>query len=46
MTEFVESLKRLYTDNKVSDVILKRLIESKKISIAEFKHIIGKEEDD
>ena len=42
MTEFVESLKRLYINKKVTDVILKRLLESKKISNEEFNYIIGK----
>lgn len=45
MTEFVKSLKRLYKDGKVTDVILKRLVESKKISIEEFDYIKGKEDD-
>lgn len=42
MTEFVESLKRLYVNGKITDVILKRLVESKKISTKEFNYIIGK----
>lgn len=46
MTEFVESLKRLYMDGKVTDVILKRLVESKKISTEEFNYIVGKEDDE
>ena len=39
MTEFVESLTRMYQDGKVTDVILKRLLESKKISNEEFNYI-------
>lgn len=46
MTEFVESLKRLYVHGKVTDVILKRLVESKKISTEEFNYIVGKEDDE
>lgn len=45
MTEFVESLKRLYVNDKVADAILKRLVESKKISTEEFNYIAGKEDD-
>lgn len=39
MTEFVESLTRLYQSGKVTDAILKRLLESKKISNEEIKYI-------
>ena len=31
MTEFIESLKRLYKDRMIADAVLKRLLESKKI---------------
>lgn len=39
MTEFVESLKRLYQNGKITDEKIKRLLESKKISNEEFEYI-------
>lgn len=44
MTEFIESLKRLYKDRMIVDAVLKRLLESKKISNDELNYIKGKEE--
>lgn len=44
MTEFIESLKRLYKDRMITDAVLKRLLESKKISNDELNYIKGKEE--
>nr|DAV31326.1 MAG TPA: hypothetical protein [Caudoviricetes sp.] len=44
MTEFIESLKRLYKDRMIADAVLKRLLESKKISNDELNYIKGKEE--
>lgn len=44
MTEFIESLKRLYKDRMIEDAVLKRLLESKKISNDELNYIKGKEE--
>ena len=44
MTEFIESLKRLYKDQMIADAVLKRLLESKKISNDELNYIKGKEE--
>ena len=45
MTEFIESLKRLYKTEMIADAdaVLKRLLESKKISNEELNYIIGKE---
>lgn len=43
MTEFVESLKRLYICKKVTYDILKRLLNAEKISGEEFKYIIRKD---
>lgn len=39
MTEFVESLKRLYQNGKITDEKIKRLLESRKISNEEFEYI-------
>ena len=39
MTEFIESLKRLYENGKITDEKIKRLLESKKISNEELNYI-------
>ena len=45
MTEFVESLKRLYQDKKVLKMEqLNKLLSDKKISKQDFEYIIRKEE--
>jgi len=44
MNLFVESLKRLYEDNKVNVNKLKQLVSEKKITEAELNYILGKEE--
>lgn len=42
MRQFVESLWRLYTDNKISESKIVELYESKKISEEEKNYILGK----
>lgn len=44
MSVFIESLKRLYEDNKVNINKLNQLLFDKKITETEFKYILGKEE--
>lgn len=44
MNLFVESLKRIYEQNKVSIEKLKQLVSDKKITEIELKYILGKEE--
>ena len=41
MNQFVESLARLYKDEKVSDNILNRLLSEKKINKQEYTYIIS-----
>lgn len=41
MNQFVESLARLYKDEKVSDNILNRLLSEKKINQQEYTYIIS-----
>lgn len=41
MNQFVESLARLYKDEKVSDNILNRLLLEKKINQQEYTYIIS-----
>lgn len=43
MTIFVESLKRLYEDNKVNKNKIDELFQSKKITEEEYNHILRKE---
>ena len=41
MIQFIESLARLYKDNKVSDNTLNKLLSYKKINKQEYKYIIS-----
>lgn len=41
MTQFVESLYRLYKDNKIDDTALTKLFVSKKINQQEYDYIIS-----
>ena len=41
MTQFVESLQRLYIENKVSNPTLDRLLTEKKINKQEYDYIIS-----
>ena len=44
MNLFVESLKRIYEQDKVSIEKLKQLVSDKKITESELNYILGKEE--
>ena len=41
MTQFIESLRRLYNDGKVSDETLKKFLASNKITQQEYAYIIS-----
>ena len=41
MTQFIESLWRLYKEEKVSDEMLKKLLASKKITKQEYEYVIS-----
>ena len=41
MRTFVESLKRLYKDNRLTKEQLLQRVESKKITIEEYNYIVG-----
>lgn len=41
MTQLVESLARLYKDNKISDSKLNKLLSDKKINKQEYEYIIS-----
>ena len=41
MTQFIESLQRLYKENKVSNQKLERLLTDKKINKQEYDYIIA-----
>jgi phospholipid N-methyltransferase len=41
MTQFIESLQRLYKENKVSNQTLERLLTDKKINKQEYDYIIA-----
>ena len=45
MSQFIESLKRLYMNKKITDSILKGLLESKKITEKELNYILRKEDE-
>lgn len=44
MTQFIESLKRLYESEKITSVVLNNLLKEDKISNKELDYILGKEE--
>lgn len=41
MNQFIESLSRLYKNNKVSDITLNKLLLDKKINKQEYEYIIS-----
>ena len=44
MSEFVESVHRLYGEGMVQDKFVEKLLESKKISLDEYLYIVNRKE--
>jgi hypothetical protein len=45
MSQFVESLRRLYQSNKIGDAQLKKMFASKKINQEEYDYITARKEE-
>lgn len=45
MSQFVESLRRLYQSNQIDGIQLNRILESNKISQEEYNYITAREEE-
>ena len=44
MSEFIESMHRLYSERMVQDKVVERLLENKKISLDEYLYIVNRKE--